>query len=184
MALDLKHKRYTYDDYCKLPDDERVELINGALLMSPAPNWQHQSISGKLFYLLYSYVTKRKLGKVSAAPTDVFLSDFDVVQPDILFVAKNRLNIIGEPCVKSSPDFVIEILSPPHEARDTVEKKQLYEKYRIPEYWIVDPKTKSVTVFLLDGKLRYTEKTYQQKDVLKSRMVRGFKLRVRDLFKE
>src|SRR3990167_6401629 len=92
----VEKKKYTYEDYLKTPDDKRYELINGELLMTPSPIPKHQLISGRLEFKLRGFVKENKFGEVFYAPCDVYLDDENVVQPDILFISKNRLHIIGE----------------------------------------------------------------------------------------
>jgi len=99
--------------------------------------------------LLHIYLRHTKAGQVFAAPTDVVLSDVDVVQPDLLFVASARHAIITETHIHGAPDLVIEILSATSRKTDAVIKRKLYERHGIPEYWIVDPELETVTVYRL-----------------------------------
>src|SRR3990172_13184924 len=101
----IEKKKYTYEDYLKTPDDVRYELIGGELLMTPSPETRHQRISGKIVFALEKFVTENDLGEVFHAPCDVHLDDENVVQPDILFISKDRLNIIGEKNIKNDPDL-------------------------------------------------------------------------------
>ena len=110
--LDVKD-RLTYADYMKTSDDERYELLNGELIMSPSPREIHQYISGNLYLVLGAFVRDRSLGRVYFAPFDVVLSDTDVVQPDLLFVSNERAAIITADNIQGAPDLVVEILPPP-----------------------------------------------------------------------
>jgi Uma2 family endonuclease len=92
----IEKKKYTYEDYLKTPEDERYELLEGELIMSPSPVPKHQRISGKLEFELRKFVMGNDLGEVFDAPCDVYLDEENVVQPDILFISKERLGIIGE----------------------------------------------------------------------------------------
>ena len=92
----VEKKKHTYEDYLKTPEDKRYELVNGELIMTPSPTPNHQRISGKLEFVVRKFVTENNLGEVFDAPCDVYLDDENVVQPDILFVSKDRLDIIGE----------------------------------------------------------------------------------------
>src|SRR3989337_2491470 len=106
MASTTTEKRkYTYEDYLKTPDDERYELIGGELLMTPSPVPRHQRISRKIEFMLEKFVTEKDLGEVFDAPCDVHLDNENVVQPDILFISKDRLNIIGENNIECAPDL-------------------------------------------------------------------------------
>jgi len=106
-------QKFTYQDYLNLPDDgKRYEVINGELIIVAAPNTLHQIASGNLEFALRTFLTKHKIGKIFDAPIDVVLSDNNVVQPDILFIAKNNYHIITEKNISGAPDLIIEILSP------------------------------------------------------------------------
>ena len=116
--LDVQTK-LTYADYLETADDERYELLNGELVMSPSLREIHQYILGRLFLRLGAFIYGRNLGKVYCSPFDVVLSDIDVVQPDLLFVSKGRESIITPENVQGAPDLVVEILSPCHRLRVT-----------------------------------------------------------------
>ena len=138
--------RFTYEDYLLTPDDRRYELVDGDLLLTPAPTPYHQRVAGHLFAALLEFVRGRSLGEVIVAPCDVVLSRFDVVQPDILFVRSDRLSIIGEKNIQGPPDLVIEVLSPSTEDRDRTLKTKLYARSGVRELWIVDPSAKTVEI--------------------------------------
>jgi Uma2 family endonuclease len=87
-------KKYTYEDYLKTPDDKRYELVEGELLMTPSPATKHQRISRELEFEILKFVKANNLGEVFDAPCDVYLDNENVVQPDIFFISKERLNII------------------------------------------------------------------------------------------
>ena len=138
---------YRADDYWKLPEGEPIELIRGYYVMSPAPNTLHQAIS-----LLLSEMVLRASrtggGFGVASPVDVHLSDDTVVQPDIVYVAKNRRSIVGRH-VTGAPDLVVEIVSQSHATRDRRHKLAIYAEHGVPEYWIVDPTERDVEFLLL-----------------------------------
>ena len=105
----LEKKCYTYEDYAKLPEGARYQLIGGQLIMTPAPSTYHQEISKHLEYLLYEYgELRQKLGKVYYAPVDVYLEDEETYQPDIIFISNNRLDIIKKEKIEGAPDIIIE----------------------------------------------------------------------------
>lgn len=143
--------KLTYEDYRNTPDDERYELLAGELVMAPAPRLFHQRVAMRLGALFHVFVQEKGLGEVFAAPCDVVLSDTDVVQPDLLFVSREREHVLrGGDNVRGAPDVVIEILSPATAARDRTFKRALYAKHGVKEYWLVDPDTRTVTVLLLE----------------------------------
>lgn len=175
-------KRYTYEDYLKTPDDKRYELINGELIMTPSPVPNHQRISGKLEFVLRKFITGNNLGEVFYAPCDVYLDNENVVQPDILFISKDRLNIIGEKNIQGAPDLVIEIISENSVYRDVVQKKKLYAKFNVKEYWIVIPEEKEVEVYVLKGEAYRLYKTYTKVDILESAPLKGLKIALKEIF--
>lgn len=138
--------RFTYEDYLLLPEDRRYEILDGDLFMTPAPTPYHQVVSRNLGVLLLQHARLQGLGEVLFAPCDVVLSKIDVLQPDILFVAAERLSIIGEKYIAGPPDLVVEVLSPATSDRDTGLKAKIYARFGVKELWIVDPETKTVAV--------------------------------------
>ena len=142
----------TYDDYAALPDDgRRYELHEGELWVTPAPWTRHQRVSLALASLLYSHVTARELGDVLEAPTDCILSRHTVLQPDILFVERERRSIITDRAVEGPPTLVIEILSPSTARIDLGRKRALYAEHGVPWYWIVDPDARTIDALKLVG---------------------------------
>ena len=174
--------KFTYDDYVLLPEDKRYELIGGDLIMTPAPLTTHQRVSQNINNSLWSFVKDRELGKVLYAPVDVVFSEEDVVQPDILFIAKDRLGILTEKNVKGAPDLVIEILSLSNAKMDLVIKKKLYAKFGVREYWIVHPDEKSVEVMTWAEKGFKTVQVYLHNTLLRSPLLRDFSMPVNEIF--
>jgi len=144
--------RWSYEDLLLLPEDgKRHELIDGEHLVSLSPTWRHQGVSMNLVRILSAHVHRTRCGKLFSAPLDVVLSPHDVVEPDILFVAAARLEILGERYLSAAPDLAIEILSPASRRVDLVLKRHLYEKHGVAEYWIVDPEVEAVEVLRRRG---------------------------------
>jgi Uma2 family endonuclease len=178
----VEKKKYTYEDYIKISDDKRYELINGELVMTPSPVPNHQRISGKLEFVLRKFITENNLGEVFYAPCDVYLDNENVVQPDILFISKDRLDIIGEKNIKGAPDIVIEIISENSVYRDMVQKKKLYARFNVKEYWIVVPEEKEVEVYIPEGGVCQLYKTYTKVDILESPSLKGLKITLKEIF--
>ncbi len=145
-AAEKKAKRWTYEEYYKLDDDQRYEIIDGHLLMAPAPDTAHQEWSRELTLILASYVKRNKLGKVFAAPVDVVLDTQNTVQPDLLFVSNANLGIIQHRAVFGTPDLMVELVSPSSVRRDRYQKKDLYARFGVKEYWIGDPANKTLEI--------------------------------------
>jgi Uma2 family endonuclease len=140
----------TYDDYCLLPNDRnRYEILDGELSVTPAPTTRHQTALGNLYRFLANHVVANQLGKLFIAPTDLILASTTVVQPDLIFVGNDRLNIVTERAIEGSPTLVIEILSPTTHRTDRVTKAQLYAKYQVPQYWLMDPDQQTLEAYEL-----------------------------------
>jgi Uma2 family endonuclease len=132
--------RLTYEDFCLLPDDgKRYEIIEGELFVTPAPRLLHQKIVTRLAAALSTLMEREGLGQVFVAPVDVVFSDFDVVEPDIIYVSKQRASVLTEKNLQGAPDLVIEVLSDTTEKRDRTTKLKLYGRFGVQEYWIIDP---------------------------------------------
>ena len=140
--------RLTVQDYLNIPeeDENRYELINGELYMAPAPSWEHQESSGNLYSILRAFVLANLLGRVVYSPIDMFLSDGDVFQPDIVFISNERLGIIHSDGIHGAPDLVIEVLSPGTERIDRTLKSERYEMFDVSEYWQANPIAKTILV--------------------------------------
>lgn len=177
---------WTYDDYARLPDNGfRYEVIDGALVMSPAPLVRHQSTFRQLFKVLVRHVERHRLGEVWSAPIDVVLGDRATpVQPDIVFVAQSRLHIVGRERIEGAPDLVVEILSRSTAARDRGLKFDLYAASGVREYWLVDPDERSLEVYVLRGQAYAPLGTYRRGDVARSELLPGLKLKVKELFED
>ncbi|MBM4055895.1 MAG: Uma2 family endonuclease [Planctomycetes bacterium] len=181
-TLIVEKKKYTYEDYLKIPDDKWYELINGELLMTPSPVPKQQLVSSELYSRLKDFVLRNDLGKTLYAPCDVYFDEENVVHPDIFFISKNRLNIIGQKNIQGAPDIVIEILSEYSVYRDMVQKKRLYARFGVREYWIVIPEEKEIEVHILKECIYPLHATYSKTDTLESPSLKGLKIELKDIF--
>lgn len=142
----------TYEDYCALPDDgRRYEILAGELAVTPAPTPRHQEALGNLFAQLHAHVGARGLGKVYVAPIDVILARTSVVEPDLVFVRAERLALVSDRGIEGSPDLIVEVLSPTTEARDRGVKQELYARFGVPHYWLLDTEARRLTAYELAG---------------------------------
>lgn len=132
-------EKLTVEDYRATPEGARYQLVGGELIMAPAPNVYHQTVTLNLGRMLAGFLDRKPLGRVFVAPVDVYLSEHDVVQPDVLFVAKANTGLIREDGVHGAPDLVIEVLSPATVQLDAKVKRRLYAKHGCKELWLVDP---------------------------------------------
>ena len=175
--------KFTYEDYRTAPPDKRYELLDGELLMTPAPNLKHQRLQLRLGMRLAQFIEEQGLGELFIAPCDVVLSDTDVVQPDLLFVSRERRHLLsGGDNVRGAPDLVVEILSPATADRDRGYKHALYARHGVEEYWLVDPEAETVWIHRLqDGSLEVAH-TFGREQTLCSPLLAGFELDLDDVF--
>lgn len=183
MTQALRKKvRFTYQDYLQIPGEKRYEIIDGDLHMTPAPLTRHQKILGNIFRKLWDFVTERKLGEVLFAPVDVVLSQEDIVQPDILFISRDRLGILTEKNVQGPPDLLIEILSPSTKNWDQETKRKLYERYGVREYWIVDPDAQTIEILQMTDDGFKTYRVFSRGTHVRSPLLEGFTFLVEEIF--
>ena len=147
--LEKQAKRWTYEEYYKLDDDQRYEIIDGKMLMAPAPDTWHQDWSRKLFRLLDRFVVNNRLGEVFYAPIDLVFDEENTVQPDIVFIAAANLQIIQRRAIFGVSDMLVELVSPSSVRRDRYDKKALYARFGVKEYWIGDPANKALEIHTL-----------------------------------
>jgi Uma2 family endonuclease len=174
---------WTYEDYARLPDNGfRYEVINGELFMSPAPNPSHQTIVGEIFFVLMKLTKEQNLGRVLAAPIDVVLGEIGTpVQPDIIFIQQERLDIIGERKINGAPDLVVEVLSPGTEQHDRQKKYKLYATAEVKEYWLVDPKSCTIEVHVLRGQAYAPLGTFGPDETIQSELLPDLQLAVSEI---
>jgi Uma2 family endonuclease len=141
--------KLTYDDFLHFPDDgKRHELIDGEHYVTPSPNTKHQAVSGNLHFLLRHWLEQRPVGRVFYAPFDVVFTQFDVVEPDLMYMSNERAAaILTAKHVTGAPEIVVEIGSPGTRKRDETIKRRLYERSGVSEYWVVDPDLDVVRVY-------------------------------------
>jgi Uma2 family endonuclease len=179
--------KLTYDDFVHFPDDgKRHELIDGEHYVTPSPNTKHQAIVFNLAGLLWMYLRKNKVGIAFGSPLDVVFSDFDVVEPDLLFVSNARRKVLTPKNIQGAPDLVVEVGSPGTRRRDELIKHQLYERFGVSEYWVVDPDIDVIKVYrLADGNYtRVSELTLRGNDVLTTPLLPGLVLPLVEIFAE
>jgi Uma2 family endonuclease len=180
----IREEPYTYEDYANLPDDgNRYEVANGILqVMSPSPGTKHQRILRKLTaaFELHCQAT----GQFFFAPLDVILSQHHVRQPDFVFVANDRLEIVTERGIEGAPDLAAEVLSPSTALKDKTEKKLEYARFGVKEYWIIDPIYELLEQYVLDddGQRFIVQHIYTSGDTVDSKTVPCVRLSLQDLF--
>src|SRR6184192_4141195 len=148
-VLQKQARRWTYEEYYRLNDDQRYEIIDGNLLMAPAPDTWHQSWARNLFRIVDAYVQRKKIGEVFFAPLDVVLNQENTVQPDLVFISTANLGIVQHRAIFGAPDLLVELISPSSVRRDRHVKKRLYATFGVKEYWIGDPANKALEILSL-----------------------------------
>lgn len=174
--------KLTYQDYAKLPENAPYQLIDGELVMSPAPSLYHQKISKRILIKLDLFTTKNNLGEVYDAPVDILLGETETFQPDLVFVSEKNKSILKEDKIEGSPDLIIEILSPSTAYYDLKHKKNIYELTGVKEYWIVDPMEKTVEVFWNENGKYSLIGNYMKSDLCKSKLLDGFEISGSEIF--
>lgn len=185
MATPARSTKLTYEDYLLFPDDgKRHEIIEGDHYVTPAPKTKHQRVLNNLSGLFYIYLQRTNAGRVFSAPTDVVLSEMDVVQPDLLFVSADRASIVTEDNIQGAPDIVVEILSDTTRRTDEVIKRKLYERYAVPEYWIVDPVLETIKIHRLSEQayVRLAELGKEANDTLTTALLPDLHLPLTKIF--
>ncbi|MFC5404610.1 Uma2 family endonuclease [Cohnella soli] len=150
----VREQPMTYDAYAQMPDDgNRYEIFDGVLELMSGPSIPHQVINTKLLLLITQSCDSDYI--VLVAPLDVILSQTNVLQPDLIMVHRNRMDIITKRGIEGPPDLIVEVLSPSSHKRDKVRKMQIYARHDVPEYWVIDPAARTLEQYALaDG--RYT----------------------------
>ena len=172
--------KLTYEDFVLFPDDgKRHELIDGEHYATPAPNAKHQAIVVNLTGMMWSYLQQHPGGRIFTAPFDVVFSEFDVVEPDLLFIAGERKDqVLLKQHVRGAPDLVIEIGSPSTRKRDETIKRRLYERFGVSEYWVIDPELDTIKVYRrVDQRfVRVAELSLENGDVATTPLLPGLEM--------
>ena len=174
--------KFTYEDYRHAPEDKRYELHDGDLVLVPSPSRPHQNTSLELSTEFNLFIRRTGAGFAFAVPFDVVLSDTDVVQPDIVFVSREREYIISHNNIQGVPDLIIEVLSPSTSHRDRTFKRALYARHGVTEFWLVDTDSHTIEVLLLGTEGYEAIATYGAGQTLTSPTLTGFTLNIDDIF--
>jgi len=177
-----KQGQWTYRDYAALDDEQHYEIVNGVLLMTPAPSWSHQEVVLEIASYLRTYVRTTGLGGVFTAPIDVELSPKDVFQPDVVVLLKESREKLRERHIVGAPDLVVEVASPGTAPYDRLTKYDAYARAGVPEYWIVRPDAQTVEVLVLDGTTYRSLGIFGGQAILPSRIVPDLPVHVEQFF--
>jgi Uma2 family endonuclease len=180
------HRSWTYDDLLALPDDGlRHEIIDGEHYVSPSPTPKHQRVLLELTLALGNFVKRHECGELFFAPCDVVFSLRDVVEPDLLFIVRERLALITERNIAGAPDLLVEVLSPSTRKVDEGVKLRLYDRMGVREYWVVDPVGRTVRVLRRAGEALQpaAELAAEAGDLLTTPLLPGLEAPLREIFR-
>lgn len=180
--MQTTEEKHTYEDYAALPEGAPYELIDGTLVMTPSPTPYHQIVQSNLEFVLQQFVRSHRVGLVLSAPIDVYLSDTDTFQPDLIYIAEERLGIIGEQKIEAAPDLVMEVLSPSTGYYDLTKKKHTCETAGVEEYWIVDPNMKTAEIHANTAEGFTASAQAREQGRVASKLLDGFSIDLDDLF--
>lgn len=181
--------KLTYDDLVAMfPDEDGVrrELVNGELFVTPSPFTRHQRLVRRLAISLGNHLDLHpEQGEVFAAPLDVVMTPFDVVEPDLLVVLGDQSEILTEKNVRGAPGLVIEVLSRGTQKRDETLKRNLFDREGVREYWLVDPKRNQIAMYRRSGGpfVRATTLAAGTSQTLTTDLLPGWSLSVDHLFR-
>ena len=187
----IEAKRLTYEAWLALPETkQRYEIVDGVLIMPPAPTPDHQWIMSEIFLRLRNFVDDKGLGVVLPAPVDLLIQrqPLRTRQPDILYLSGERTGIRGRAQLKGlqfleiPPDLVAEVLSPSNTRRDIESKLEDYRQIGVKECWLISPEAETIEVLRLSAGEAVTEAIFGVDDTLRSEVLGDFILRPRDIF--
>ena len=180
--------KLTYDDFLLFPDDgKRHELIDGEHYVTPSPSRKHQAVVWNLAGIIAPYLESHPVGRAFVAPFDVIFSDFDVVEPDVLFISKARLEeVLTTKNVRGAPNLVVEIASRSTRSRDETLKRKLYERFGVEEYWVIEPDDDTIVVYKYgdQGYRREFDLAATRGDTLTTPLLPGLQLPLDRIFKD
>jgi Uma2 family endonuclease len=175
---------FTVEDYQLLPETgPRYQVVEGELCMAPAPNRYHQDISRNIEFLLLKYLEKYPRGKLYHAPFDVYLDKYNVFQPDILFVATERLAVLSDRGAEGAPNLVIEILSTRTADLDRETKRKVYARTGVEELWVIDPWEQTIGVYHLQKDATKPAAVHKAKNTFTSPQFPGLKISAAEILK-
>jgi len=177
----LTLQKQTVADYMQLPEGAKFQLIKGEIIEMPSPTDTHQKILAIIFLKLGIFLLKNNVGIARFAPLDVHLDDENVFQPDMLFIANENKHIIKDR-IYGAPDMVMEVLLPSTAYYDWEDKKEIYAKHGIKEYWIVNPQKHYIEIYTnKNATFELVSKT-KDEGLVKSEVIKGFEFELEELF--
>ncbi|KWT79706.1 Uma2 family endonuclease [Candidatus Magnetominusculus xianensis] len=163
-------------------DLDLTEIIDGEEVMGPSPFFRHQNIAVNLFRKIDRFVERTGLGYTYFSPLDIIFEEgFNRLQPDILFIKKEHMNI-AQDWIRGVPDMVCEIISPGTYNRDTEVKRDIYERYKVPEYWMVLPEFLTIEILTLENEKYEIHSFAEIEGTVESKVIEGLQVNIKDIF--
>lgn len=164
-------------------DNYYYEIIDGEMIRKSAPTPMHQRICRKLIVILDNFINEKKSGEIFQSPIDVYLDEYNKPQPDLVFVSNEKKAIITNDGIMGVPDLIIEIISPTSVIRDRIEKKNLYERMTVPEFWLIDPEYEAIEIYKLqNNRYELLSAATTLEGELKSALFEGLTITLTDIF--
>jgi Uma2 family endonuclease len=186
METLIEIEKYSVSEFLALDTFEEnfiYELLDGQIVQRSSPHYQHQSVIGNLFEALKIFVREKKSGTVLFAPIDVYLDEENYVVPDLIYLSEENKNKLSpEGYIKGSPDIIAEVLSPSTAKHDKGDKMKIYKKHRVAEYWLIDPKARSVEIYVFRQNDYDLDEWQSETGIVKSTVLPGFTLNIESLF--
>jgi Uma2 family endonuclease len=177
--------KFTYEDLAGFPDDgRRHEIVEGDHYVTPSPNVKHQAVLGNLMTALRNSLEDDPRGFVFVAPLDVVLSDLNVVEPDLMYISRERRAILTDQNVRGAPDLLVEILSSGTRKTDEMVKRKVYERYGVAEYWVIDPELDAIKIYRREGDafVRAADLNAEHGDTLTTPLLPQFSIGLGEVF--
>ena len=175
-------KQATYADYLLTPEGGKFQLIAGEILEMTSPSLYHQRIITKISTFISNFLSNHSIAEVFVAPLDVYFSDTEVYQPDIILLLTESFSKMKENKIEGAPDLVMEVLSPSTAYYDLKHKKSIYEKNGVKEYWIVDPMEKTIEIFELQNGKFISNGELSKNEIAKSKLIIGMEVSLGTIF--
>lgn len=174
----------TYEEYADLPEGPPYyQLVGGELVMTPSPSTFHQQVVLNIAAALQEYGRREQRGIVLSAPIDVYLSETEVYQPDVVYIDYERREIVEESRINGAPDLVVEVLSPSTGYYDLTHKKRMYAEHGVKEYWIVDPRERTVELLTHQSEGTFQSLTQlRDKGTVESHLLEGWQITLAAVF--
>lgn len=187
IAVLESEQKMTWDEfhYAEFDDHDLFiyELLNGKLVRRTAPSVKHQDVVNNLSFLFNLHNKDKQFGRIYPAPIDVYFDGSNGVQPDLSFIKKDRLFIIeNEDYINGAPDLIVEVISPGSIRRDRIDKKELYQRFAVKEFWLIDPQNKTVEIYIFENDNYRLHEFQEQEGKVTSIVLEGFETDIKEIF--